>query len=73
MSYPKLELIMLCEMCLNFESVDDIPKWIKPKLEREIAHGGGGGEKRRGGGGGEGGGGGGGENRGRGKGEVGEG
>lgn len=39
MSYPKLELIMLREMCLNFESVDDIPKWIKPKLEREIAHG----------------------------------
>ena len=49
MSYPKLELIMLCEMCLNFESVDDIPKWIKPKLEREIAHGGGGGgNKERG-------------------------
>ena len=39
MSYPKLELTMLREMCLNFESVDDIPKWIKPKLEREIAHG----------------------------------
>ena len=34
-----LELIMLCEMYLNFESVDKIPKWIKPKLEREIAHG----------------------------------
>ena len=49
MSYPKLELIMLCEMCLNFESVDDIPKWIKPKLEREIAHGGGGGGKKGGG------------------------
>lgn len=47
MSYPKLELIMLREMCLNFESVDDIPKWIKPKLEREIAHGRGGGDKER--------------------------
>lgn len=34
-----LELVMLCEMYLNFESVDKIPKWIKPKLEREIAHG----------------------------------
>ena len=42
MSYPMLDLIMLCEMYLNFESVDKIPKWIKPKLEREIAHGRGG-------------------------------
>ena len=34
-----LELIMLCEMYLNFESADKIPKRIKPKLEGEIAHG----------------------------------
>lgn len=53
---------MLCKMytCMNFESLDKIPKWIKPKLEREIAHGGG-----------SGGGGGGGKERG--KGDVGEG
>ena len=46
-----LELIILCEMHLNFECADKIPKRIKPKLEREIAHGlggGGGGGKERG-------------------------
>ena len=43
MHYTTLELVMLCKMytCMNFESLDTIPKWIKPKLEREIAHGGG--------------------------------
>lgn len=40
MSYPVLELIMLCKMYLNFESVDKIRRWIKPKLEREIAYAG---------------------------------
>lgn len=30
-------------MYMNFESLDKIPKWMKPKLEREIAHGKGGG------------------------------
>ena len=38
---------MLCKMNMNFESLDKILKWIKPKLEREIAQwarqGGGGG------------------------------
>ena len=27
-------------MYMNFESLDKIPKWIRPKLEREIADGG---------------------------------
>ena len=43
MHYPILELIMLCKMDMNFESLEKIPKWIKPEL------GGGGGEgKERG-------------------------
>ena len=43
---------MLCKMNMNFESLDKILKWIKPKLEREIAQwarqGGGGIGKERG-------------------------
>ena len=46
MHYPILELIMLCKMYMNFESLEKIPKWIKPEL------GGGGGGERGGGGGG---------------------
>ena len=30
--YPILELIMLCKMYMNFESLEKIPKWIKPEL-----------------------------------------
>ena len=52
MHYTMLELIMLCKMYMNFESLDKILKWIKPKLEREIAQwarqGGGGIGKERG-------------------------
>ena len=40
MHYPILELIMLCEMYMNFESLEKIPEWIKPEL------GGGGGRVR---------------------------
>ena len=40
MHYPILELIMLCKMYMNFESLEKIPKWIKPEL------GGGGGRVR---------------------------
>ena len=28
MHYPILELIMLCKMYMNFESLEKIPKWI---------------------------------------------
>ena len=42
MHYPILELIMLCKMYMNFESLEKIPKWIKPEL------GGGGEGKERG-------------------------
>ena len=48
MHYPMLELIMLCKMYVIFESLHKIVKWIKPKLELEIAHGGVGGAGRRG-------------------------
>ena len=35
---------------MTFESLDKIPKWIRPKLEREIADGGRGRGRGRGGG-----------------------